>query len=126
LDIQIENKATVQAGAGGNPRSGAGVRIKGGANLDAERITGTLTAELFSGDSVAKIEANPEDLERAGMLVQALRRKVGDLRDLCLDHGYYESKRPHYDCPVCGDNAKPEAAPAPAVKLAEPPAPEPF
>ncbi len=104
MEIKIEKKAKVEAGCAGAPSAG-GVRITGDADLEADALVGTVVVELFSVDAVVKVEAKPEDLEKLGVLLRTLRGRIGDSRDLCPEHGYYESKRPHYDCPVCGKNA---------------------
>lgn len=104
MEIRIEKKARVEAGAGGEPRSG-GVRVTGEADLETDRLVGTVVVELFSVDDVVRVEAEPEAIERLGVMLRSLRLKVGDGRDLCTDHGYFEPTRPHYDCPVCGRNA---------------------
>ncbi len=103
MDIRIEKKARIEAMT--KAPSAGGVRVYGEADLEVDQITGTLMLEVFSVDAVAKLELPPEDIERAGLLVQALRRKVGDLREICVEHGYYDAKPKHYDCPLCGRNA---------------------
>ncbi len=104
MEIKIEKKADVEARTEKPPSSG-GIRITGAANLDADRIVGTVVVELFGVDAVVRmIEVAPEDLERAGVLMSTLRRRF-DTRDLCVEHGLFEAKRPYYDCPVCGKNA---------------------
>ncbi len=119
MEIKIEKKANVEARTEKEPSAG-GIRITGAADMDADVLVGTVVVELFSVDAVVRIEARPEDLERAGQLMASLRRRF-DTRDVCIDHGYYGSKRPHYDCPVCGKNASVVADAAAPLKLAADP-----
>lgn len=117
MEIKIEKKADVEARTEKPPSSG-GIRITGAANLDADRIVGTVVVELFGVvGAVVRIEVAPEDLERAGVLMSTLRRRF-DTRDLCVEHGLFEAKRPYYDCPVCGKNASVVPEPANVTPIA--------
>ncbi len=113
MDIKIEKKARIEAMT--KEPSAGGVRVYGEADLEVDQITGTLMLEVFSIDAVVKVELVPEDIERAGQLVYALRRKVGDMRDFCVEHGYFEAKRPHYECTVCHGPAEEPAKAEPAI-----------
>lgn len=134
--MKIATTTTTQTTATvGDPEKGGAVRItfEFETKDDAEpTLPETVQVQVFTEDcgdvEVMKFEIEPVQLERAASVLRRARSsKFGDDRELCLEHGYYRMERPHYDCPVCGRNAKvaaeqpkPEAVPSEGVYVPKP------
>lgn len=123
MDLDINKKADLEA------RAADGLSVRAVANLDAERVVGSVLIRPAPVAGVAQesIAIDADVIERAADIVRKLRNAAGDLRYVCVDHGYYDVEGPHYDCPVCGRNAKAAAKPKAELKVApEPAAPPAF